>query len=680
MNKNPLLEKYELPPFSKIRAEHIEPAIDHVLAQNNSQLISLLASNPQGWEDLILPLEASEDYLQKVWGPINHLHGVLSSDKLRDAYHKALPKLTEYYTKLEQNQDLYQHFKKLAENKNFKTFDTAQQKLIKDRLRNFHLAGVTLSAEKKKRYGEIQTQLAKLSTDFEENVLDATESWTKHIEDVKLLAGVPDHVLVAAQQKAEEAGLSGWLLTLDYPCYNPIISYAKNRELRQEIYTAYVTRASDQGPQKGQHDNTKIMQEIMTLRTELSQLLGFNNYAELSLATKMLKKPEQVLEFLHELTKHVYPQAEKEFKELAAFAKTTDNLSDLHPWDTAYYSELLCQQQYGITDELLRPYFPLEKVLSGLFAITEELFGMKVVEKTDVDKWHPDVRFFALLDAKNNLRGEFYLDLYARQHKKGGAWMDDCRQRWRKADNSVQTPIAFLTCNLTPPNEQQISLLTHDEVLTIFHEYGHGLHHMLTQIDYLSNAGIRGVEWDAVELPSQLMEFFVWEKSGLDLISKHFATSSPLPESMLKSLRAAKNFHIGTKLLRQLEFSLFDFKLHLNFQPTKGVQQIQNILDDLRKEILILQPPTWNRFQHSFSHIFSGGYAAGYYSYLWAEMLACDAFAKFAENNVLNSAIGREFLHTILENGGAVEALELFKNFRGRDPNHAAFLKYFGLN
>ncbi len=680
MLKNPLLANTKLPSFSQIKPEHIEPALDQVLAENRSRIAALL-TNPttKTWDDLVAPLEVLEDRLQKVWGPVSHLHAVVTSDELRAAYHACLPKLTTYHTEIVQNEQLYQKFQTLADSAEFKQLNPAQKKVIENHLRDFHLCGVTLPPSEKKRYAEIQTRMAELTTEFEEHVLDATEAWTKNILDIKELAGVPKHVIDAAQETAQQQGLSGWLLTLEYPCYSPIISYAKNRELRREMYTAYTTRASDQGPFANKYDNTAVMEEIISLRHELSVLLGFNNYAEYSLATKMVKQPQQVLDFLNDLVSHAKNKAQQELQELTEFARNEDKLVDLQPWDIAYYSEKLCEKLHGINDEVLRPYFPQDQVLLGMFSLIAKLYGLRVEEEKNIDTWHSDIRFFSIYDRQNTLRGQFYLDLYARPHKRGGAWMDDCQQRWRMIDDKIQTPIAFLTCNLTPPNGDQPALLTHDEVLTLFHEFGHGLHHMLTKVDYIDVSGIHGVEWDAVELPSQFMEFFLWEKTVLDFVSKHFQTGEPLPENLLQRIQEAKNFQTGLRTLRQLEFSLFDFQLHLNENVVKGQNTIQKILDEVRKQVAVIPSAKWNRFQHSFTHVFSGGYAAGYYSYLWAEMLASDAFAKFEEAGILNPAVGEEFLTTILEKGGTANALDLFIKFRGRTPNIKALLRHLGL-
>lgn len=676
---NPLLTESPLPLFKQIQPEHIEPAVDEILAENRASIAALLSSTkPSHWDDIVLPLETLQDRLHKVWAPANHLHAVATTDELRKAYNNCLPKLTTYNTELEQNKDLYKAYEALAKGSEFSKLNAAQQKVITNQLRDFHLAGITLPEKSKQRYAEIQTRLVQLATKFEENVHDATEGWTKHVQNKEELAGVPEHVLQTTKEQAQQKGLPGWILTLEYPCYSPILSYATNRELRRELYTAYATRASDEGPHDKSFDNSSVMAEILALRHELSLLLGFKNFAELSLATKMVKNPDTVLMFLEDLAVQARQKALQELEDLKEFAYQADGLVELQPWDIAYYSEKLCLQHHGIDDEILRPYFPVDTVLKGMFTLTEKLYGMHIVEEKNIETWHPDVKFFTIYDQKNNLRGQFYLDLYARSQKRGGAWMDDCRNRWRNA-KGVQTPVAFLTCNLTPPSGDKPALLTHDEVVTIFHEFGHGLHHMLTQVDYSGVSGIRGVEWDAVELPSQFNEFFTWEKPILQFVSGHYQNGEPLPDQLFHNLRAAKHFQAGLRLARQLEFALFDFGLHLNYDPGKGYQQIQTTLNEVRNKVSALKPPPWHRFQHGFSHIFAGGYAAGYYSYLWAEMLASDAYSKFEEHGILNAEIGHEFLTKILEKGGSADALDLFVDFRGRQPNTTALLRHLGL-
>ena len=669
-----------LPDFSAINPAQIEKTLEQLLAENRTQFNALLAKTPLNtWQQLVSPLETLDNRLSKFWAPIGHLHAVAQTPELRTAYQNCLPKLTAYSTELEQNEPLYQAFKQLAASSAFNDLNYAQQKVIKNYLRDFHLAGIDLPAGKQKRYAEIQTQLAELSNQFSVNVLDATAAWTKQITHRDELTGIPDHVLASAQAAAKEKGLEGWLLTLEFPCYYPVISYANNRSLREEIYTAYVTRASDQSLNAKQFDNSKNIAEILKLRHELSLLLGFKNYAELSLATKMVKNTDEVMQFLQGLVQHARPKALAELKELTTFAQTLDGIAHLQAWDIPYYSEKLREQQYNINDEILRPYFPVDGVLNGMFSLIQKLYGMSVKEIKAINVWHPDVRFFAIYDQDKQLRGQFYLDLFARSNKRDGAWMDDCQARWRLENGQVQTPIAFLTCNLTSPTADKPSLLTHDEVLTIFHEFGHGLHHMLTKMDYLDISGINGVEWDAVELPSQFMEYFLWEKSVLDMVCGHYQTGAKLPQDLFEKMHAAKNFHCAIQLLRQLEFALFDFRLHKEYNPNQGDEQIQQLLNEIYTAVSVTPKPAFNRFQNSFSHIFAGGYAGGYYSYLWAEVLACDAYAKFKEAGVINPQTGAEFLQHILEKGGSKDALELFIAFRGRKPTMDALLEERGM-
>ena len=669
----------QLPNFSLLNANSTVQDLEQLLDNNRQQLNKLLKQNSIDWDTLIPALEEMDDKLAKLWSPIAHLHAVKQTPEWRDAYNACLPKLTAYSTEISQNEQLYQAYTAIADNADNAVFNSARHKLIQNELRDFRLSGVALPSAQKQRYAKIQAYLAELTTKFQENILDAAEQWFLHITDQAELAGIPEHVVSAAAAKAQARNLSGWILTLDYPSYAPTMSYAKNRALREKIYTAYSTRASDQGPHDKRFNNSEIMLEILMLKHELSQLLGFRNYVELSLATKMVKQPQEVLNFLHQLIERARPKALKELEELKTYAKQKDNLDAIKAWDIAYYSEHLQHERYGINDEILRPYFPAARVLEGLFLLTHRLFGIRVVEKSDIDTWHPDVKFFQLFDEQDKLRGQFYLDLYARPQKREGAWMDDYCSRRRLADGEIQVPTAYLTCNLTLPQDNKPALLTHDEVLTIFHEYGHGLHHMLTQVDYAAIAGINGVAWDAVELPSQFMECFAWEKDVLDLISGHYETGQPLPQDLLNQLRAAKNFQSGLHLVRQLEFALFDFRLHLEFEPKKDYEQIQTILNDVRAQVAVIPIPAFNRFQHSFSHIFAGGYAAGYYSYLWAEMLSADAFSQFLVQGIFDKSTGRAFLHNILEQGGSKDAAELFKDFRGRNPDVEALLSQYGI-
>ncbi|GAA4651130.1 oligopeptidase A [Kistimonas scapharcae] len=672
---NPLLEEHELPPFSRIDAEQVGPAVDQLLSDYRTGVESLLVEGMTfDWASLQQPLDTLDDRLSQAWSPVSHMNSVVNSEALRDAYNAQLPKLSELTTWLGQNTALYNAYQQLADSDTFNTLDTAQQKVITNALRDFKLAGVALADDKKQRYGELKKRLSEVTSKYSDNVLDATMAWTKLISDESELAGLPDSAKANARQLAETKGKEGWLLNLEFPSYLPVMTYSDNRALRQEVYTAFSTRASDQGPNAGEFDNSGLMDEILALRHELAQLLDFSNYAEYSLATKMAESTDKVIEFLEDLAARSKPQAEKELAELKAFAKEVDGFEDLQAWDVAYYAEKLRQHRYAISQEALRPWFPAEKAIDGMFAVTGKLYGLTFREVQGVDTWHRDVRFYDVI-RDNDVIGRFYLDPYAREHKRGGAWMDVCRTRM-KYDEKVQLPVAYLTTNFTPPVGDKPALLTHDEVVTLFHEFGHGLHHMLTRIDYAPVSGISGVAWDAVELPSQFMENWCWEREGLALISGHYETGEPLPDEMLEKLLAAKNFQSAMMMVRQLEFALFDFRMHKEYQS--GLS-IQGMLDDVRKQVAVVMPPSFNRFQNSFSHIFAGGYAAGYYSYKWAEVLSADAFSLFEENGIFDRATGEKFLHEILERGGSREPMELFVAFRGREPQIDALLRHSGI-
>ncbi len=673
---NPLLEPYEFPPFSHIRPEHVEPAIDQILAENRAVLAKLLQQPRYTWDNLIAKLEDLDDRLDKAWAPIRHLNAVLNNDPLRQAYNACLPKLSDYATELGQNLALYEAHRTLVEGEEFNRLDAAQKKILKDALRDFHLAGVALPEAKKARFKEIEQRLTRLASQFEENVLDATHAWTKHISAPEALAGLPETAKAIAYQKAKAKGLDGWLLTLEFPCYLAVMSFAEDRSLRREMYEAYVTRASDQGSLAGRYDNTQCMEEILALRHEKAKLLGYANFAELSLATKMAETPTQVLDFLKELASRAKPKAEEELKELERFARE-QGIDCLEAWDLMYYAEKLKNHRFQLSQEEVRQYFPAPKVVAGLFKVVERLFGFRILELSGIDVWHPEVKVFEILNAQGEMRGRFYLDLYARSKKRGGAWMDECVAH-RKLQGQVQIPIAFLTCNFTPPTADAPALLTHDEVLTLFHEFGHGLHHLLTQVDFLQASGIRGVEWDAVEFPSQFMENFCWQREALKLISGHYLTGQALPEDLFSKMLAARHFQAGMQMVRQLEFALFDFRLHLEYDPAKG-RRIYQILDEVRDEVSVFKPPAFNRFAHSFTHIFGGGYAAGYYSYKWAEVLSADAFSRFEEEGIFDPITGRAFLQHILETGGSRPALESFIAFRGREPKIDALLRHSGI-
>ncbi|OOF82167.1 oligopeptidase A, partial [Rodentibacter ratti] len=630
------------------------------------------------WENFILPLTEASDRLSRAWSPVSHLNSVKNSPELRESYQACLPLLSEYSTWVGQHKGLYNAYFALKNSPEFADYSVAQKKAIENALRDFDLSGIALPEEKQKRYGEISARLSELSSQFSNNVLDATMGWEKVIEDEAELKGLPESALQAAKQSAESKGLKGYRFTLEIPSYLPIMTYCENQALREEMYRAYATRASEQGPNAGKWDNSKIMEEILTLRVELAKLLGFTTYTELSLATKMAENPQQVLDFLDNLAKRAKPQGEKELAELKAYCEQEFGVTNLEPWDIAFYSEKQKQHLYAINDEELRPYFPEDRVLSGLFELIKRIFNIRAVERFDVDTWHKDVRFFDLIDEKDQLRGSFYLDLYARENKRGGAWMDDCIGRKRKLDGSIQTPVAYLTCNFNAPIGDKPALFTHDEVTTLFHEFGHGIHHMLTQIDVSDVAGINGVPWDAVELPSQFMENWCWEEEALAFISGHYETGEPLPKEKLAQLLKAKNFQAAMFVLRQLEFGIFDFRLHHTFDPEK-LNQILDTLKAVKSQVAVVKGVDWARTPHSFSHIFAGGYAAGYYSYLWAEVLSADAYSRFEEEGIFNPITGKSFLDEILTRGGSEEPMELFKRFRGREPQLDALLRHKGI-
>jgi oligopeptidase A len=675
---NPLLETTELPQFAAIRPEHVEPAIDQLLADARQTIADCLqAGQGYTWLNLIDPIEAAEDRLNKAWSPVSHMNSVVNSEAMREAYNACLGKLSEYATETGQNRALFEAYQAIHDSPTFVQLDRSQQRIIQNALRDFHLSGVDLSTDKQVRYKEISQQLSKLASQYEENLLDATNAWHKQITAIEELAGLPESALAQAKQAAETDNKDGWLINLQFPSYLAIMTYADNRELRREHYEAFCTRASDQGPHAGQWDNSSIMEQILALRHEKAQLLGFNNYAEYSLATKMAQSTDDVVKFLEDLADKSSHQAQQDLAELKAFAASEYGLDDLQAWDIGYYSEKMRQHFYQLSQEEVKAYFPANRVIPGLFAIVEKLYGLQISEIQDFDTWHPDVRFYQILDSDCQLRGRFYLDLYARAKKRGGAWMDDCVCR-RKTAEQLQTPVAYLICNFTPPTGNDPALLTHDEVQTLFHEFGHGLHHMLTQIDHLGVSGINGVEWDAVELPSQFMENWCWEKAALELISGHYQTHEPLPDALFAKMLAAKNFQAGMLMVRQLEFSLFDFKIHQHYDPDEG-GRIYQTLQQVRDQVAVVKVPDFNRFAHSFSHIFAGGYAAGYYSYKWAEVLSADAFSLFEENGIFDRATGESFLHNILEQGGSASAMTLFKNFRGREPKIDALLRHNGI-
>lgn len=675
---NPLLQLNGLPPFSKIRPEHVKPAVTELLHESRRQVERLLQENDHySWSNLVEPLDDMDDQINRVWSPVGHMNAVVNSDALRETYNDCLPLLSEYGTEMGQHEGLYKAFRQIAEGDEMAKLDTAQQKVINNALRDFRLSGIELDQQARDRYKEILQKLSQLSSQYSDNVLDATNAWHKQINDENLLAGLPESARSLAKQTAEQRQLDGWVFTLEFPSYYPVITYADNRELREELYTAYVTRASDQGPHAGQWDNSALMEEILALRHEAAALLGFANYAERSLATKMADSTEQVMNFLQDLAERSKPAARQELQDVRDFAREHDNSSELQAWDMSYYSEKLRQKKYAISQEELKPYFPEPRVIQGLFQIVERLYGLQIEAVEDIDSWHEDVHFYRIKDATGAVRGEFYLDMYARQHKRGGAWMDECICR-RDTEKGLQIPVAYLTCNFSPPIGDQPALFTHDEVITLFHEFGHGLHHMLTQIDYAGVSGISGVAWDAVELPSQFMENWCWEREALDLFSGHFESGDSIPEALYQRMQQAKNYQSAMLMMRQLEFAIFDFRIHRDYDPDKGAR-IHATLNEVREEIAVTQPPAFNRFENGFTHIFGGGYAAGYYSYKWAEVLSADAFSAFEETGIFNRETGEKFLSSILEQGGSREPMELFVEFRGREPSIDALLRHSGL-
>ncbi len=675
---NPLLIDERFPRFSAIRPEHVVAAIDQLLADYRVGIDALLdPSTPRNFACVMLAQEQLDDRLNHAWAPVSHLHSVQDSPALRTVYSQAEEKITEHATELGQNRELYAAVQAVANSTEFASLDRAQKKLILDALRDFKLSGVALDEPARGRFKAITNELAKLTTEFEEALLDATEAWSEHINDDTALHGLSDDDRALLRRYAEEKKMCGSLVTLKQPSVTAVLTYADDRALRERVYTAYHTRASDQGPNAGQFDNSTRIERILALRHEAARLLGFANSAEESLATKMAPNTDAVLAFLKDLVRRAKPGAERDLAELSTFALAELGLNDLKPWDIAYASEKLRLKKYALSEEEIKQYFALPAVMAGLFTITNRVFGVSLRERNDVDVWHPDVRYFDVVNEAGAVIAGTYFDLYARAAKRGGAWMDVCRNRFRQ-DEHLQQPIAFLTCNFAPPAPDHPTLLTHDDVLTLFHEFGHGLHHLLTEVDYPSIAGIAGVEWDAVELPSQFMENFGWQRVALDVFARHYQTGTLLPESLFQRMLDARHFQSGLFLLRQLEFALFDFRLHLEYDPAVGAR-VQPLLNEIRREVAVIHPPAWQRFAHGFSHIFAGGYGAGYYSYLWAELLSADAFDRFEQSGIFDAPTGAAFRRSILSVGGSRPALESFIEFRGRAPQPEPLLRSYGL-
>lgn len=676
-----MMERYNmsttvgLPQFSHIKIEHFKSHLDALLKNHLEEIDRLLKENHHyTWDNLIYPLDSLADELERFWSPFAHMHAVMDSEAIRESYEACLPLLSAYDAAIGHNQDLYEAIKSIDQH----SLNPAQKKIIADSIQDFELSGVALSKANKKRFEAIQSRLAELSSKFENNVLDATHAYTIHITEAERVAGLPEHALNTAKELAHEKGLDGFVLTLEYPCFQAVITHAEDRALREEMYRAYITRASDQGPNAGTFDNTPLIDEILSLRHEKAELLGFNNFAELSLATKMAASTNQVIEFIYDLISRTRDKGKAEFRQLEVFAQDKWNLSPVNPWDVAYLSEKRRQDLYSLSQEELRPYFPQPKVMQGLFAIVKKLFGMSIEEIEGVDIWHKDVQCYCIVDESNQTRGYIYTDLFARPHKRNGAWMDSMQSRRKLEDGTVQLPIATLTCNFAKPSAKRPAMLSHDEVVTLFHEFGHCLHHVLTQVDYLGGSGINGVEWDAVELPSQFFENWCWDEHALSLLTSHVDTGETLPSALYERLIAAKNFQSAMAMLRQMEFALFDFRIHQEYQTGKA-SYVANILADVRSKTSVVPIVPYNRFQHSFSHIFGGGYAAGYYSYMWAEVLSSDAFARFEEEGIFNPKTGHDFLKSILEAGGSRKAADAFIEFRGRPATIDALLRHNGI-
>jgi len=672
---NPLLDFTGLPRFAAIRTEHIAPAVDRLLAENRACIDKLTRpETPATWAAFVAPLEDANEKLARAWGVVSHLHGVLDSPELRAAYNANQPKIVQYNTELGQNLGLFDKYKTLRTSPEFAALAPAQRKIVDNEIRDFRLSGAELSPDKKQRFAAISEELAHLATRFSENLLDATNAFALYIEDESELAGIPADVIETARAAADKEGKSGWKFSLQAPAYVPFMQYAAQRELREQMYRAYVTRASEFG--KPELDNTPLIAQILRLHHEAAQLLGYANHAEVSLVPKMAQTPQQVLDFLGDLATRALPFARRDYAELGEFAGAGLGLAQLEAWDLAYASEKLRAERYAFSDQEVKQYFPEAKVMQGMFRVVETIFGVRI-QPDQAETWDPAVRFFRVSDAGGNLVGRFYLDPYARDTKRGGAWMDEAISR-RRLGVRVQTPVAYLTCNFSAPVGGKPALFTHDEVLTLFHEFGHGLHHMLSRVDYVGVSGLHGVEWDAVELPSQFMENFCWEWEVLEHMTAHADSGEPLPRALYDKMLAAKNFQSGMQTVRQLEFSLFDMHLHYDFD-VGGEKTPQQLLDEIRSRVAVALPPAYNRFQNNFSHIFAGGYGAGYYSYKWAEVLSADAYSVFEEHGVLDQDSGKRFRDEILAVGGSRPAMESFKAFRGREPTVDALLRHSGM-
>ena len=664
-----------LPVFTELQIDKIPKTVDKFLEQNLNKINQLALNPTPSWNNLFEPLQLVDNEFNNYWAIVSHLNSVKNNPKLRKVYNQCLPKISKYSTTVSQHLDLYNACQRVFLRDDFNQLNSAQQQTVKNTLRDFKLSGVDLPKDQKLFFQNINLKLSELTSKFSENVLDCTNSWQKNITDKNLLTGIPKDTLKLAQQKARQNQQQGYTLSLDFPCYQAVMSYAENRQLRFEFYQAHITRASKEGVHDHQFDNSEIMFEILKLKAQKATLLGFDSYAHYSIATKMADSTDEVFNFLSDLLDRSFERAQDEIKQLKQFADEL-GLDDLQAWDLSFYAEKLKQRMFNFNSFELKPWLPIDKALSGLFTICKKLFGIDIEEVFGANVWHDDVRVFAIKNT--DIKAYFYFDLYARENKQGGAWMDVCREQVRLADGSTQVPIAYLTCNFTPAVETQPALITHEELTTLFHEFGHGLHHMLSEVDIPSVGGINGVPWDAVELPSQFLENFCWQKEVLPLISGHFETEKPLPADKLNSLIQAKNFNSALAMIRQLEFALFDFHLHHDFIEDDNI--VEASLARVKKKTAILNTPTWARFANSFSHIFAGGYAAGYYSYKWAEVLSADTFSLFEQNGILCEDTGNSFLSHILQKGGSEEIMDLFIKFRGRKPDIQALLRHSGIS
>jgi oligopeptidase A len=669
--QNALFSRDALPAFAAIQPDEVEPAIRALLDSHRNQIRALESSPYPTFATTVEPLEKLQHQLSRVWSPVSHLNGVQNSEALRACYNACLPLLSEYQTDLGQSEPLYRAYQAIFEHE-AKQLSPLQRRVIEHALRDFRLSGVGLPADKKARFKAVMQELSQLQAKFEENVLDATNAWSKHVTDAAQLKGLNAAIVEQARTRAAEQGIEGWVLSLQQPTYVAVMTDAESPELRRDFYEAWSTRASDRGPTAGKYDNTPVMARILELRHEAAKLLGFANYAEYALATRMARSPQEVIDFLRKLVQAARPAAQREFVELEQYAGRK-----LAAWDVGFYAEKMQSERYAVSQEELRPYFQLPRVLEGLFGVAQRLFGVHIAERRNVPSWHSDVRFFDIEESPGKVLGSFYLDPYARPNKRSGAWMDECVGRIGIGGDAA-TPVAYLVCNFLPPANGKPALLTHDDVVTLFHEFGHGLHHMLTRVTYPSIAGINGVSWDAVELPSQFMENFAWHPDVLGAMSRHIDSGEPLPADKQQKLLATRVFQAGLATVRQIEYALFDFRLHAEYEPALGAR-IEQILSEVRAEVAVIPAPEWNRFPHNFGHIFAGGYAAGYYSYKWAEVLSADAFEAFAERGVFDRPTAQRFLDSILSQGGSREALDAFVAFRGRKPDIQALLKSQGL-